>query len=641
MAWWRAFAATCLLTVAGVTSVGGDPGTTEDSDQPEAGADFGQAFLAILAESPTYGHRVDVGAFEVISIVQVDVCTEPVIRVLAKINQAGKEVAGYFRTNGDFVGTHFPDWFRLVNSKIGCRLESALQRGMDPIRTVHVAIGAGSLGADVAGLIETIPGITSIELHGDAPYLRLDAAPEAIHALAEVPQISWMDWWGVDPNLLGLGTEPFLFIDDARDAVGSDAARARGVYFEGSGNIAVYDTGFPAFSTSDGLGSLPAVQAGMDFTGENLPAGRSTDNHGSQMAYLIHGQHSADLHGLATKIPQVKLFNARILSPSHGYSPGIFYDAMARSHSERELFTPWQISVGSHSHGLKNYTCANVGCTAVFDTRADKAALEMVMDYWVFTSNRFHAATAGDWRPYPTTDVVAPGTAANALTVGAFDDHNDGQTPSGFTAAPFTVGGRTNAGLRKPDLAAPGVGILTADRTGMLADIDGTSPSTAIMAGAAAQVNYPRALEKKCALLSSADRTSWDSVWGWGVPNVDLVADGWTRLNSQVVYGLAHPYLDVYIPSGKEVHAFLVWKEEYVSDGTFDRISDLDLHLNDFATGATLTSSLDATDVVEAVFWENTGSTTKRARLVVEDVDLADRNGLQRAQQFTLCYELH
>lgn len=113
---------------------------------------------------------------------------------------------------------------------------------------------------------------------------------------------------------------------------------------------------------------------------------------------------------------------------------------------------------------------------------------------------------AGNSGPAPGS-INTPGTSPLALTVGASNDHGSVR-PKGETIAPFSGRGPARGGIAKPDLVAPGVGIISLRAPGSLLDrmlpvqrvgrgyftLSGTSMSTPIAAGSAAQVlqRYPR-----------------------------------------------------------------------------------------------------------------------------------------------------
>lgn len=100
-------------------------------------------------------------------------------------------------------------------------------------------------------------------------------------------------------------------------------------------------------------------------------------------------------------------------------------------------------------------------------------------DLWLPSSGALSRSTRF-LRPTPETTLTIPSTAHRPVSVGAYDD-------STMTYAPFSGRGDTRRyGIQKPDLAAPGVGILTARRGGGYEAVTGTSFAAPFVTGAAA-----------------------------------------------------------------------------------------------------------------------------------------------------------
>lgn len=100
-------------------------------------------------------------------------------------------------------------------------------------------------------------------------------------------------------------------------------------------------------------------------------------------------------------------------------------------------------------------------------------------DFWLPSSGALNRSTRF-LRPDPDTTLTIPSTAMRPITVGAYDD-------SAGIYAPFSGRGDTRLyRIPKPDLAAPGVGIVTVKNGGGYGPVTGTSFAAPFVTGAAA-----------------------------------------------------------------------------------------------------------------------------------------------------------
>lgn len=108
--------------------------------------------------------------------------------------------------------------------------------------------------------------------------------------------------------------------------------------------------------------------------------------------------------------------------------------------------------------------------------------------YFYLPSGTVRSVGTGFYRSTPDVTLTIPSTAAKVITVGAYDNTYDAYADfsgRGYADAERTIGVVT-AGLAKPDLAAPGVGILAPDIYGGYTPVTGTSFATPIVTGSAA-----------------------------------------------------------------------------------------------------------------------------------------------------------
>ncbi len=110
---------------------------------------------------------------------------------------------------------------------------------------------------------------------------------------------------------------------------------------------------------------------------------------------------------------------------------------------------------------------------------------------WRITLYPYSLATAGAvnmWlsanifvQPFADTTITVPAYAERVITVAAYDPRSD-------SAAPFSGRGYSADGLIKPDIAAPGVDILTAENGGGYTTVSGTSFSAPFVGAACARL---------------------------------------------------------------------------------------------------------------------------------------------------------
>lgn len=108
--------------------------------------------------------------------------------------------------------------------------------------------------------------------------------------------------------------------------------------------------------------------------------------------------------------------------------------------------------------------------------------------YFYLPSAVVRAGGTGFYHSTPEVTLTIPATAAKVISVGAYDGIYEAYADfsgRGYADANRTIG-VVAAGLAKPDLAAPGVGILAPDIYGGYTPVTGTSFSTPIVAGSCA-----------------------------------------------------------------------------------------------------------------------------------------------------------
>ncbi|GAA1727290.1 S8 family serine peptidase [Isoptericola hypogeus] len=350
-----------------------------------------------------------------------------------------------------------------------------------------------SLGVDAERTLESIGAVAgdvdvSTTADGPAPSWALldalgaDAAarPRASSAGAPIAKV-WLD----------RRVEPL----DADSMPQIGAPRAWEAGHTGQGvTVGVVDTGIDAAHPDLDEGVVAATR---DFTGSG--AGDQV-GHGTHVASIVAGSGEASDGANRGVAPGARLLDAKVLTPEGGDTSWVIDGMEWAAEQGADVLN---LSLGEPGH----YTDGSDPASLAVDALSEEYGLLAV-------------AAAGNEGPEPGT-IPTLGTASSALTVAAVDDAD--------RVADFSsVGPRTDGAL-KPDIAAPGVGIVAARAAGTTLDepvddlhvaASGTSMAAPHVAGAAAVVASARpdltGQELKSVLMASAQHPRPNSVWQEG-----------------------------------------------------------------------------------------------------------------------------
>lgn len=236
-------------------------------------------------------------------------------------------------------------------------------------------------------------------------------------------------------------------ITPSQIVAGTTAASGKGV------RVGIIDTGIDYMheALGNGYGLGHTVSGGYDFV-NNDDDPMDDNGHGTHVAGIIAGR-SATMHSLA---PNSLLFAYKALDAGGNGIASNVIAAIERAIADSVSII--NISLGSNTGNPNDVLCEAVN-------RAVDAGIVVVVA----------AGNAGEFE-----SVNSPGIARNALTVGASD---------GKMIAPFSSKGPVSVSYDiKPDVVAPGVGIVSAKLGGGYVTMSGTSMATPYVTSVAAAI---------------------------------------------------------------------------------------------------------------------------------------------------------
>jgi len=285
------------------------------------------------------------------------------------------------------------------------------------------------------------------------------------------------------------------------------------------------------------------------------PLRRGIDGRGVRLGFLDTGyrtlQHPAfdalrqegRLRGLRdfTERPQTNNHGGGVVSTAAGYAPGILVGpahgadiwAAATEYTpsetnieedhfvaglewlERQGVDVVNVSLGytTFDEGERSYTVEDLDGDTGVTTRAVDAAARLGVTVVVSAGNSGCNSPENCWY-YVST----PADADSAVTVGAVLPDS--------SVAPFSSRGPTADGRTKPDVMAPGDGIVAAWETSAYAQVNGTSFASPLVSGIVAQMMQQnpdlQPMQVRRILRQTASQPSTpDDRMGWGIVNAD------------------------------------------------------------------------------------------------------------------------
>jgi subtilisin family serine protease len=329
-------------------------------------------------------------------------------------------------------------------------VQSALPDAQVRWRYEHVLDGfAVALPQSQLATLQHVPGVAKVW-------------PNVVyHARSDLTQIGAPALWGPTLATAGEGMKIGI-IDD-----GVDAAHP---YFNPAGFS--YPPGFPKGQTQYTTPKV-IVQRAFPAPGEtwkyaDTPFDPVNSFHATHVAGIAAGDHNANASGttISGVAPDAYIGNYKALAvptPDFGLDGNSAEIVAAIDAAVADGMNVINLSIGEPEVDPSR---------DIVDVALDNAASAGVVPV---------VAAGNDYSTFGAGSVNSPGNAAAAISVGAVDANN--------TIADFSSGGPTPVSLQlKPDVAAPGVGILSSlpPRMGTWGLLDGTSMATPHVSGAAA-----------------------------------------------------------------------------------------------------------------------------------------------------------
>lgn len=346
------------------------------------------------------------------------------------------------------------------------------------------------------------PDITTYAL---ANALTTRLTPRQIAAVAELDEVRMIRLEALD---MVTCMQHSAHVIESRDAAADFSASGRGI------KVAILDSGVD--------GTHPALLGKVvDEISTTPEPVNVAGNHGTHVAGTV-ASNDAVQRGIA---PQADLINIKVLTAAGGGQPGWVIQGLEQAVRRGALVANLSLGWSEVFHG---WVCNDADC--ILCEAADNA-VRLGVTVVVAAGNEGNAGAK------PPFAIRHPGAARRVITVGAVDNTKMLAAFSSLGPGSGRLGAGSSIRLTKPDLSAPGVGIVSSVLGGGFAAFNGTSMASPHVAGLAALV-----LEKNRALTPRMVKK--------------LLEDSCERLvlaPNQVGYGIVNAYSALLRATGANV----------------------------------------------------------------------------------------
>jgi subtilisin family serine protease len=357
-------------------------------------------------------------------------------------------------------------------------------------------------------------------------------------------------------------------------------------------SVAVLDSGIvethPAFAGKTIVSRVFLDYGQLDTTcfGDDASSTSDLFGHGTHVSGIVASQGSTGFESNKGVAPGASLYNLKVAYKGIGPCNG-----SGRADS-RDLTAAIDWMVQNTPVKIAN---VSLGSPEATDDDHLSRALDQIADQF----GVLFSVAAGNGTG---CRISTPAHAYNVMAVSNYQTRG--------TMYPSNCPGPTIAGRHKPDLAAPGAGIVsTSYNWAAAADyfaLSGTSMSAPHIAGSAAllaSAGLPDALAIRASLVNTTDNDGWAADRGWGYTNLTNTHAQFEFSRTALLSGASSPgSFHLYeLPAVSKVKASAAWNRHVAPGTSIGVLNDIDVFAYSSTTGAVLSQSVDPIQSIQQV----------------------------------------